>query len=821
MRTHVIAALLAAAIFPLTALAQDTEATPGPDERMLWNMYHKQKWQLLNQAVTSWQQEFPGWQPPAEIAEALHPKETARTTSNKATPPVKTPPKLTRCQTMLQSREALSVDEAKRLDMFEQSIVDCENEAQRLALLDLAAPALFPDDFDVLLKAAPKQTNELRLREYQQHRRWLVTWFEQRDPRASALLRHMLTAITQQRDAELIALIGWQRYNDNDYPAAASWFNKARQWQPSDKELIYASTLANFKAGELDTAARIAQQHSDDAKLQQLLGEIRIAQGWQAFNEQDYAASLRHAEQARTLVEQPREAELLMAWSYFHLNRLAQSLPLAEATLPESQALLTQIHTRLAWQALEQKQFADARDRFAQLYQNNPDEQLAEGLVTSQYALDQNEKNLRALAQRYGGDVARITQRLLDEQRVNQLYGRKEFLAANAIKPSPVLGGIDSHALEGGLQWRDKSGKPGTSKLQISEAPVISGYVVRNRVDTLQLSVASTTLTSGKPSFSATSAAIGSAGYYANPTPDTEEQQFENGMAWQLDYRRSGWLSPHLALGATPDNGVISPSLTYEAGMKQQYDRGYWQAALYARPVRDSLLSYTGLKDPYSDLTWGQVIRQGVEGEALYRINNHWTSTVGLTYANLGGEHVADNTSYGFNSALSRDLHRDGFDYFTLGPEIGYQTYDRNLSHFTLGHGGYFSPQNLWRIGVAMNLLSSEGKRRLVKSRLAVAYQRYEEAAEDWFPTDGEGVLPDNALTQRYTGTNHSGLAYDAQIKALYLLTPTWQASAGFSLRNSSGYRDVAAALEIRYYLDQRQALFSSDMPAGMLDTLY
>ncbi|MFN3919926.1 MAG: hypothetical protein ACK4JF_06505, partial [Methylohalobius sp.] len=59
---------LACLCWSFSLLAQD-----GPDERILWQLFHAQKYRLLKQAIAEYQKQYPGWQPPAELLRLLVP----------------------------------------------------------------------------------------------------------------------------------------------------------------------------------------------------------------------------------------------------------------------------------------------------------------------------------------------------------------------------------------------------------------------------------------------------------------------------------------------------------------------------------------------------------------------------------------------------------------------------------------------------------------------------------------------------------------------------------------------------------------------------
>ena len=723
----------------------------APDERLLWNMLHNNKLQLLQQAIESWRHEYPGWQPPADMINAIRAKEAEMKSKQQSKPVAAVQPKLSTCQNLDTLAATLPATEPERLVHLQTVLADCHTAAERTALLEIAQPHLQPQPFDVLLKSVTEpQGIALSEIEYKQHRYWLTQWINNGDPRAvEELLAHMNSnsAIEQHQDAELAGIIAWYQFNNERRAEAIDWFTKGRQWQPNDHEMIYGLTLLLYQEGRLSEARPLAERYQQEIpKMHPLLGEIVMAQGWRQYEQHNYSESLDSGRASQALLESPQQAELLMAWSYYQLGDLEKSRSLA---VPH------------------QQQSPQARQLLA-LIQQREQQQPPPQVVTS-------------------------------AQSINVL-GR--------------LQSIDAPSLEVGLIWRHKSGTEGTSKLDIYNLPLFAGHYIHNGVHEFSLTALRTTLRSGTINF--VGEPVGSNTVAPAVAPVTE---LDSGVAYRFDYQKNSWLSPSFSLGLTPSNGALDSAITYELGLKQQMKNGYLRAGLYARPVRESVLSYTGMYDPYSNVTWGRVLKQGVEGETLYQWNEEWSSFVNAAFANLNGEGVADNQMYSLSASLGLGAKLKGFNYFTTGPEIAYQHYDRNLSHYTLGHGGYFSPNSLLRLGVGINLLTETGERYLIKGRFAFGYQRYDEAAELCFPSDA--TLTCGGTATSYASHRASGSVYDAEVKGVYLLTSRWQLSSGIVVRNSSGYRDVAVGVGARYYFDSRHASYSKDIPEWLFNAVY
>jgi hypothetical protein len=230
-------------------------------------------------------------------------------------------------------------------------------------------------------------------------------------------------------------------------------------------------------------------------------------------------------------------------------------------------------------------------------------------------------------------------------------------------------------------------------------------------------------------------------------------------------------------------------------------------------------LSYTGIKDPYRGpdsqvLEWGRVLRTGIRPSIFYRFNDNWNASGAFDLALLEGKNVEENTTVSASASFARNLRISGFDYFNVGPSFNYEHFDKNLSHFTYGHGGYFSPVHYFNIGAGINFLTEEGRPYVIKGRLTAGFQDITESSVAWFPLgyQAHGF---------YHKSHQSGEAFDFELKGVWLISPNFQLGAGGAIRKTGGYDDYTGGMFARYYFDGRKASFSSDIPASMFSSMY
>ena len=86
---------------------------------------------------------------------------------------------------------------------------------------------------------------------------------------------------------------------------------------------------------------------------------------------------------------------------------------------------------------------------------------------------------------------------------------------------------------------------------------------------------------------------------------------------------------------------------------------------------------------------------------------------------------------------------------------FGATAFAANRSHFTLGHGGYFSPDKFLAVGPAFELRGRHEERSF-SIEGAVTWQEVREAGSDYFPTDA--ALQEASGNLRYPGDERDGV---------------------------------------------------------------
>jgi cellulose synthase operon protein C len=263
----------------------------------------------------------------------------------------------------------------------------------------------------------------------------------------------------------------------------------------------------------------------------------------------------------------------------------------------------------------------------------------------------------------------------------------------------------------------------------------------------------------------------------------------------------------------TPDNGEVSRHPTGYVTHQNMGKLATLTSSLYIEPVRESILSYTGMRDPYTGKQWGRVLRKGIRLNSLQQLGNNWSLSGAINLEYLDGESVESNRHAGVFASVGKNLDLPAFSYAVVGLGFNYDHYEENLSHFTLGHGGYFSPDRFVSIGPSFDFLTRENQQFIVKGRLAFASVSIAEAASPWFPGNDDG--------NSYAASKNNGMSYTAEASGVWRINDRLQLGGALSERNAPQYKDETAMLFLRVLFESRQSVLSTDLPTRTFNGLY
>lgn len=351
--------------------------------------------------------------------------------------------------------------------------------------------------------------------------------------------------------------------------------------------------------------------------------------------------------------------------------------------------------------------------------------------------------------------------------------------------------------LEIGVGLRDRSGTGGLDSLVEATTPLVATLPVGAGAARWILAVTPTVLSSGN--LDGTQATLAQFGTLAlSPALSTVSGDTSAaGVALDAKYAYE-WFDADLGsspLGfrlTNPVGGIelapkISPNLTFRVTGEH-------------RAVTDSVLSYAGIRNPGTGEVWGGVTR--TRGHAQLELANADTVVyAGAGFDSLGGTHVANNTEAEAGFGGSATVWRRETDQVRVGVDFTYFGYDRNLRYFTLGQGGYFSPQSYYAVVIPVTYKGSAGRWSWSIAG-GLGYQNYTEDTSPYYPDDTflqARLQQSDPRESVFPGDTVSGLVGNASGTLDYKVSDALHLGATASYQRAGDYDEGRALLSAQY----------------------
>lgn len=224
------------------------------------------------------------------------------------------------------------------------------------------------------------------------------------------------------------------------------------------------------------------------------------------------------------------------------------------------------------------------------------------------------------------------------------------------------------------------------------------------------------------------------------------------------------------------------------------------------RPIKDSLLAYAGTVDHVTGETWGAVTKNG--GGVGINFDNGKTGVYGSV-----AEHRYEGDNVDTNKALSMEV--GGYfrpalslsEQLQLGVHVGYNSFDKNLSKFTFGHGGYFSPQDYVSVAFPINY-SVEMEDMRFQLLFAPGFQSYSEDGNSFFPTDAAAQAALDlfyalgAIEQAgYAASSKSGFGMSFGATGEYIPEPYLRVGGQLGFDSFGDYNETSFRLYMKYLI--------------------
>ena len=353
--------------------------------------------------------------------------------------------------------------------------------------------------------------------------------------------------------------------------------------------------------------------------------------------------------------------------------------------------------------------------------------------------------------------------------------------------------------VELGHEKLEKNSTEGVSTLRGWERPVVAFLPWRYdgrmflHVDQVQLDAGVPTANAAEVQDFGQVAAWPASAYQPAVYPQTING-FNLGVGYEGD--KLSWDIGTVGVGFPVSNVVGGLSTSGELG------RYGYNVAFSRRPVTGSLLSYVGMRDPVTGDVRGGVVATGVGGRLSTEVGPFNLST-SASYAVLTGQNVMDNTRLQWRSAVDRDVYTSATQVLNLGLALSIGQYEHDLSGFTWGHGGYYSPQSNVSLALPVQWSGREGLFSWLLRGSVSATQSSSDAA-NYFPT--QAPLQAQALAQQgnpiFAGSSGPGSGKSFSGVAEYQATPQLAIGARLERDLSDYYTPLNLLFYARYLFD-------------------
>ena len=387
------------------------------------------------------------------------------------------------------------------------------------------------------------------------------------------------------------------------------------------------------------------------------------------------------------------------------------------------------------------------------------------------------------------------------------------------------LEGLYSGWLGGTGLGRFRSGTAGLDRLSDIEAPV-EASVVFGQTARLTAIAEPVFLNSGVFSAGSAPVTIPYLGRLPSGTTAAPAQQFSNGVGGELQLSTKDF---GIAAGYTPYEFLVR---NFTARLRWSPFPGHLTLFGDRSPVKDTQLSYAGLRDPAVSTVvgpvWGGVIATtgGVEltAESAATASGFYLTGEGGV---LKGRHVLDNTRYGGSAgAYFRVAKWAGAGAGTVtvgGSAIGLH-YEHNEVGLSYGQGGYFSPGYYVQVAAPVTLQgASRSSNFHYTATAAFGVRTFRQDMAPIFPLDatlqGSFSPCGTSGVQTYSCGYYpalvtTGFNYSVNSEVAYLVADHWFAGGFVTANNTYNYDNVAVGFFFRYTF--RKQAESEGRPTGL-----
>lgn len=298
----------------------------------------------------------------------------------------------------------------------------------------------------------------------------------------------------------------------------------------------------------------------------------------------------------------------------------------------------------------------------------------------------------------------------------------------------------------------------------------------------------------------------------ALPGCSSDLRQRANGTSFALGYRNGRFAAD---IGRTPAGFPVE---NWVGGVSISGDAGPLGLTLTAsrRPLSNSLLSFAGARDPRTGITWGGVLATGAS------LGLSWDQGLAHgVWADLGlhrltGRNVQGNTRTTLMGGYYHRLINRPHEQLSVGVNALHWRFSQDLGEYTLGQGGYFSPQRFTSLSLPVTYARRTANWSFeLQGSVSRSFTRSQ--ASSYYPLEGlvsgpagqmtaMGVPYANLLSSNaIEGSSSKGWAYSLRGVAERRLDNHWVLGGGIDWQKGKEYAPSRFMLYLRYSFEPWQ----------------
>ncbi|MEN4038961.1 cellulose synthase complex outer membrane protein BcsC [Serratia marcescens] len=275
-----------------------------------------------------------------------------------------------------------------------------------------------------------------------------------------------------------------------------------------------------------------------------------------------------------------------------------------------------------------------------------------------------------------------------------------------------------------------------------------------------------------------------------------DEHQKTTGTSVAAGWKNDRWAAD---IGTTPMGFEV---VDWTGGLAYSGDWNHigWTLAASRRPISSSLLAFGGAKDPNTGTTWGGVRATGVSLSASYdrgEANGVWAD---LSAHQITGKNVADNQRQRLMAGYYYKLINEDNRRLSVGLNTMLWHYQKDLSGYSLGQGGYYSPQQYLSLSLPVNYRQrTENWSWELGGSVSLSHSKTD--SQRRYPL--QGLIPDS-LPDKFAvedGSSSSGVGYTLRAIVERRLSSHWTLGAGIDIQQAKDYTPSHALIYLRYSL--------------------